>query len=511
LYVLRIFHSIFSYACIGTTDVELFEYIRGDGHTGVLIDTPGFDDSSKDNTRVLEEVVRTLNTFYAEDCLRIVGILYFQRISDVRMSGSSLKTLRIFEKMCGVDCFRKVIIVTTFWGFFQHDQRGLGEEREQALRTDPAFFGTLLDGGATMKRYLDTQSSARSIVDDLFYYAESVVLSVQREMVDGRSLLSETAVGQLLADDLTTMREKYERALKNLEEDYEDAIASQEDEDVVASMVEERQTFQERILQSQIAQENLYISCEEMARKQQELVSNGTRHISEGANETSMKSARELELEEQIERNDMDHVRELNVMRRDIEAKLRGTEAEVTEPHQVELLRQRLSRVEDELALERMKRKKSQAKAKSRNIWQQLLANAGVDAIKWSLNYPGPRRTDSAPLDSTKQPGKHRLKRSAWLVPRPRRSRKPKVGETQSEDDEDEDEDEDDSDYEESPAMDYEIHHSNRPYPENTSIAERSEPSTTGPLRIPVPFRPMTRSFTVQEPTGGYISRQEYR
>jgi hypothetical protein len=470
----------------------------------VLIDTPGFDDSSKDNTRVLEQVVRTLNTFYDEDRLRIVGILYFQRISDVRMSGSSLKTLRIFEKMCGVHCFRKVVIVTTFWSLLHHDQQGIGEEREQALRNDPAFFGTLLDGGATMKRHWDTQSSARDIVDELFYHPEPVVLSVQREMVDERSLLAETAVGQFLAGDLTTMREKYERALKNLEDDYEDAIASQEDEDIVSSMMEERQSFQERILQSRIAQETLYTSSEEMARKQQEFVTHESQYAPGEMDEMERKIAREHELEEQLERAEKDHFRQMNVLRKDKEAERRGTEAQVAGSDQTELLQQELLSLRDELAQERKERKRSQARAKSKSILQQILGNPSIDAIKWAARLSGPHRSDSAPLDPSKHSTRRRLKRSAYLVPRRRKSRKPKAGDTPSEDDEDEeDEDEYDSEDEESPTIEYEAHPPIRQYPEGTSIAG-------GPPRIPVPSRPFTRSYTGEEYSSVYFTRNSY-
>jgi hypothetical protein len=466
--------SINSYASVGTTNVELFEYHRSDRGTVVLIDTPGFDDSNKDNSCVLEEIVRMLNIFYAEDYLRIVGILYFQRISDVRMSGSSIKSLRIFEKLCGAECFHKVMVVTTFWSLLQNEQEGLGEEREMALRTDPAFFGTLLDSGAHMQRYMDTHQSARTIVDGFLHRPKTVVLSVQKEMVNDGSILAETAVGQFMISDLSAIRKKYERELNRLKEDYDDAIQGSEDEDIVVSMTEERDRLQERIMQSQLAQEPLYMSYEAMTRKQQDLVFARAHDGLAPTDESYKKTTRELELEEQLERAMKDHLRQMNSFRRDTEAERRDTASEVL----------------------RLKEAVEKSRSKVR-----LIRDAAYDPLRY-LGQTGPRRADSAPLDNSKQPTKRRNKTMTWFgVPRLRRPRKPKPGEVHSENEEyyDDTDNAGEADDLEVSVTDHHVKSLVARYPEGTVIAERREPSTTGPVRTPGPVPSLTRSWTGQE------------
>lgn len=272
---------------------------------------------------MLEDIASKLCTFYDSDMLRIVGIIYFQRISDVRMAGSSLASLRMFEKICGPECFPQITIATSFWSLLQDDESKIGEEREKTLRDDDMFFGKLIKGGAKMKRYADSYEDARDIVESFFERQKDVVLAIQREMVDGRMALVQTSVGQYLNGDLEAVRDKYERTLQELSREYDEAIAEEQDEDTVTTISEEKKVCEERIKQSEVAQKSLLVTYEDMICRQQDLLSQApsATHRVTSAQE---KSARELELEEQLERVQMDHFREMNNARRSKEAEVTG-------------------------------------------------------------------------------------------------------------------------------------------------------------------------------------------
>ncbi|KAH7094264.1 hypothetical protein FB567DRAFT_405 [Paraphoma chrysanthemicola] len=375
-----------------TTSVDVFVYRRRHGQKVYLIDTPGFDDSHKDNIATLNEIAGYICTFYAAGNLRIAGVLYFQRISDVRMTGSSLKSLRILERLCGDECFPKVTVVTTFWSFLQGDQTVVGEERERNLKKEPSFFGTIINGGASMVRYSDSYDSACEIVEHTLDKRVSTPLRIQKEMVDKELSLAETDVGLYLEGDLLALREKYERVIAELSREYDEAIADSQDEDVATTISEERKTYEERIRQGVVAQKGLSVTYQDMIRKQQNLIAEDVHneHAS-SARAIEEKSAREIELEEQLQRTEMDYIRQVNIARRDKEAKVVNAFQQGYEMSRKDVLEQ--------LRRERTKREKFPQKQASRTL-VDLLRVAVVDVVEFIQGAQ--RRSDSFPVESTR-------------------------------------------------------------------------------------------------------------
>ncbi|KAH0368177.1 hypothetical protein KCU65_g4235, partial [Aureobasidium melanogenum] len=100
------------------------------GHSQfLLLDTPGFDDTNRSDTEVLSEIARILAAQY-EIGVQLKGIIYLQRITDIKMSGSSMKTLQIFQRICGETALTNVLLVTTRWSEIEES---LGASREQDL------------------------------------------------------------------------------------------------------------------------------------------------------------------------------------------------------------------------------------------------------------------------------------------------------------------------------------------------------------------------------------------
>lgn len=174
-----------------------------------MIDTPGFDDTERSDTEILTQISRLLALQY-EIGMKLKGIIFLHRISDVRMQGTSMKTLQICRKICGTDALKNVILVTTRWNDVD---RALGARREEELRSE--FWKFMLDFGSTMMRYHGDQDSAVAIVSQLLH-KDTVVLDLQREIVDQGKRLSDTAAGALVNDDIEKVKAKYEQELRDL-------------------------------------------------------------------------------------------------------------------------------------------------------------------------------------------------------------------------------------------------------------------------------------------------------
>jgi len=83
-------------------------------------------------------------------------------ITDNRMTGSLLKSLKIFTNLCGQEVMPNVVIATTMWGEVKTEH---GERREKELKD--TFWKDLLDRGCRVERFEDTYESAWFVIDHL--------------------------------------------------------------------------------------------------------------------------------------------------------------------------------------------------------------------------------------------------------------------------------------------------------------------------------------------------------
>jgi hypothetical protein len=85
-----------------------------DGRAVELLDTPGFDDTSKSDTETLQSILTWLKISGKKDTL-LSGIIYLHRITDDRMTGSMMTNLKIVKELCGEQATKNIILVSTRW------------------------------------------------------------------------------------------------------------------------------------------------------------------------------------------------------------------------------------------------------------------------------------------------------------------------------------------------------------------------------------------------------------
>lgn len=227
---LRVSNSLIS--C--TEHVELSKPFDLDGMEVTLVDTPGFDDTSKSESDVLNVVCEYLATEYSQG-RRLHGVLYLYRISDNRVSGAAARNLRFYRELCGPSALPNSIIVTNFWGVVD---AATGAAREEELKTKPAFFKPALDAGARLWRHDGTVPSAHRILRQLVH-AAPCTLQVQRELIDEGRAVYATAAGEALLAELARAAQKHAQEMAQLEEDLADARREQ-DEEAQRELEEER-------------------------------------------------------------------------------------------------------------------------------------------------------------------------------------------------------------------------------------------------------------------------------
>jgi len=126
---------------------------------------------------------------------RVVGLLYFHRISDNR---AGLKNLLLYHGLCGEHFGGRIIFTTTMW-----DEVGeeTGASREEKLKAE--FWKPMIDSGSSVQRFRGSRESALKILAPILedVHKDRFLLLHNEIEVLGRKL-HRTAAGQALLEKL---------------------------------------------------------------------------------------------------------------------------------------------------------------------------------------------------------------------------------------------------------------------------------------------------------------------
>ncbi|KAK5658816.1 hypothetical protein OQA88_1628 [Cercophora sp. LCS_1] len=223
-----------------TQSINVYE-LKRKGVIVYLIDTPGFDDSHRNDVEVLQQLASWLKVTY-EDEKTLDGIIYLHRISDVRMQGSAAKNLRIFKDICGQHALKSVVLATTRW---EEVSNKVAEGREKELKETEDYWGDMIKGEARVVRHKNNHKSALRILDmylpPLRRDFKQQGLEIQREMVPDRKDLPDTRAAKTLDGEMFTSREQLSRTRQALEKLEGEAVAARLKEvDDEIKMIEEK-------------------------------------------------------------------------------------------------------------------------------------------------------------------------------------------------------------------------------------------------------------------------------
>ncbi|KAH7263740.1 hypothetical protein BKA59DRAFT_490075 [Fusarium tricinctum] len=252
------FLSVMNCRPVRTQKVTAYQCQWSDTTDIYLLDTPGFDDTSRSDTEVLIEIAACLTKTY-EDDIKLSGILYLHRITDRRLGGSAKKNLMMFRKLCGKDGLKNVILVTTMW---EDEQMEMGAKREQELIETKGFWGALVEEGAQVNRHDNTRASAMILLKSIAK-KDTVIISIQKEMVSEHKDLNETEAGIGLNSDILMAEQRVKKEMLEALQMERQARMDQ-DEKSAEEQRQFRETMQKRFDHLNQERENLKISLREM-------------------------------------------------------------------------------------------------------------------------------------------------------------------------------------------------------------------------------------------------------
>jgi len=171
--------------------------MKHNGKTIQLVDTPGFDDTTRSDAEILQELAFWLGKSY-EHGIRLSGIIYLHRISDERVKGSTLRALNAFKAICGEENYSGIVLASTRWDQAEPEKAGA---RQEELCTDDILWGDMVKGGAFPTAVFDWREFARLVLNYFVWKQKKMTFLIQRQMVLEGKLIHETDAGKILYDD----------------------------------------------------------------------------------------------------------------------------------------------------------------------------------------------------------------------------------------------------------------------------------------------------------------------
>ena len=113
------------------------------------------------------------------------------------MAGSATKDLHVFKKICGIESFSSVLLITTHWDRIDGET---GLLREKELRLGRSLWGEMIRMGSSVFRHTNDRDSAMRIIGEVVEHSPSTVLDIQREIVDERRSLWQTSAGKVVKE-----------------------------------------------------------------------------------------------------------------------------------------------------------------------------------------------------------------------------------------------------------------------------------------------------------------------
>jgi hypothetical protein len=235
----------------------------------ILVDTPGFNDTYRDENAILREIADWMTKTYASGKL-LNGLVYLHPINNTRIEGSALINLRVFRKLCGADCFEHVFLCSTFWDV---TEEATGVSREKELCESPELWGQMKREGARSFRIRDYEEAKTVLLE--IAKKPTIALEIQKEIVDNKVPLAGTAAGQLVGGELAKLEVEHKARIESEHNAAAERLAAKEAElekqrkkQEELSVAQAKLAHAQRIEQDKL-QQQLRESAERRAREEQ--------------------------------------------------------------------------------------------------------------------------------------------------------------------------------------------------------------------------------------------------
>lgn len=233
----------------------------------VIVDTPGFDDTSATDFQILRRTANWLQESLKRNMM-LGGVIYLHDISQDRFSGIARRNLNMFSHLCGEAALDKVVLVTSKWSRQGDRDFGRREKELKEVHWKGMLNGQAEGGGGASVMRLEGQSegaSAWAVVTHILKQLDhrlgkeslekdlAKVLQIQEELVRKKKSVPQTEAAKEL-------REQLQHALRVQEEMLAlEALAAERGDSKADARIKEKQA-EMREMQKAIQQNKASLS-----------------------------------------------------------------------------------------------------------------------------------------------------------------------------------------------------------------------------------------------------------
>ena len=187
------------------------------------------------------------------------------------MTGTGLKNLIMFQKLCGEDGLGSVVLATTRWSAIPLKT---AEDHESQLKAE--FWKAMIDNGSEVFRQDRGRESALEIIQYLIRKRRPVTLDIQRDMVDKGLELNETAAGKEIVSEAEKQNKANEEKIALIREELKEALRRKDEagkeelEELKAETEKEMRKYRDELQKMKVGREELRRQMEEKYMKEKE-------------------------------------------------------------------------------------------------------------------------------------------------------------------------------------------------------------------------------------------------
>jgi hypothetical protein len=199
----------------------------------VLIDTPGFNDSSTSDEDTIAKIISWLESSYHTGT-RLSSIVYVHSIAQARMSGSAHKNMRFFRKLVDQDALSNIVLATSFWDQVSPET---GASRERQLETSPEFWASMYAKGSEILRISQDRATCLQVLERIVARVRATpgheITFKDTAVSDSTSSSQKLALAAKLAMEKQAVKDDFRRQLEKRESEnraWKARLQAQQDE-----------------------------------------------------------------------------------------------------------------------------------------------------------------------------------------------------------------------------------------------------------------------------------------
>ncbi|KAF2745786.1 hypothetical protein M011DRAFT_387921, partial [Sporormia fimetaria CBS 119925] len=179
-----------------TSGVSIYT-VHHKGRVYRLVDTPGFDDSGRNDCETLQELAFWLGAAY-EEGVQLNGIIYLHRITDLRVQGAALQSLQVLKALCGRKNYSNLYMATTRWEQVGRNQKSKAIARQRELCKNERFWGDIQSAGGRVISLSNNRDDALKLLEEIAERNSKFNLAFQQQFVDQRRQIYQTDAGRIV-------------------------------------------------------------------------------------------------------------------------------------------------------------------------------------------------------------------------------------------------------------------------------------------------------------------------